>query len=310
MLFGLLQLVQGCILREYFSRIPKLLLNICGSEVILTAFLHVILVARVGILRCSCLDFPVRSGYGGIIINTLGHYLAVFLGFIQGSSDILLAEMYAIYKGLLLAKEMSIDDLVCYSDSLHCVNLIKGPHAKYPIHAVLIQDIKELLSQTNVSLYHTLREGNQCVDFFAKLGVSSDVDYLTHVSSPEGLHYCSGLGQWLAQIRFCLGYGADPTTSCSCPTVKHVAHPTCSSTLIHKAYPLLLGSWNRSSRITTGNSFSLHSRSYPVSLSYWAAHHGTLRGHLAQRWGQLYKFSLTGEQGTTPSGGRLLFDAA
>ncbi|MCI17304.1 RNA-directed DNA polymerase (Reverse transcriptase), partial [Trifolium medium] len=52
--------------------------------------------------------------------NIFGHYLA---GFIQGSSDILLAELYAIYKALLLAKDMSIDELVCYSDSLHCVNL-------------------------------------------------------------------------------------------------------------------------------------------------------------------------------------------
>ncbi|PNX82695.1 replication A1-like protein [Trifolium pratense] len=79
---------------------------------------------------------------------------------------------------------MNIDELVCYSDSLHSVNLIKGPHAKYHIHAVLIQDIKELLSQTNVSLYHMLREGNQCADFFAKLGAFSDADYLTHTSPP------------------------------------------------------------------------------------------------------------------------------
>jgi ribonuclease HI len=77
--------------------------------------------------------------------------------------------MYAIYKGLLLAKDISVDELVCYSDSLHFVNLIKGPQIKFHIYAVLIQDIKDQFSQTNVSLYHTLREGNQCADFFAKL---------------------------------------------------------------------------------------------------------------------------------------------
>ncbi|MCI24164.1 replication protein A1-like protein, partial [Trifolium medium] len=108
--------------------------------------------------------------------------------FIQGSSDILLAELYAIYKDLLLAKDMSIDELVCYSDSLDCVNLIKDLHVKYHIHVVLIQDIKELLSQTNVSFYHTLREENQCADFFAKLGVSSVADFLTDASPPEGVH--------------------------------------------------------------------------------------------------------------------------
>jgi ribonuclease HI len=99
----------------------------------------------------------------------------------------LLTELYAIYKGLLLAKDMNIDDLVCYSDSLHCVNLIKGPRVRYHIHDVLIQDIKELLSQTNISLYHTLRERNQCADFFAKLVASLDAGFLTHVSPPKGV---------------------------------------------------------------------------------------------------------------------------
>ncbi|MCI35860.1 RNA-directed DNA polymerase (Reverse transcriptase), partial [Trifolium medium] len=86
----------------------------------------------------SCLGSPARAGFGGIIRNTFGYYLTGFSGYIQGSSDILYAELYAIYKGLLLAKNMGIDELVCYSDSLHCINLIKGPQVKYNIHAVLI----------------------------------------------------------------------------------------------------------------------------------------------------------------------------
>jgi hypothetical protein len=59
-----------------------------------------------------------------------------FSGFIQGSSDILFAELYAVYKGFLLAKDMSVDELVCYSDSLHCVNLINGPQIKFHIYAL------------------------------------------------------------------------------------------------------------------------------------------------------------------------------
>ncbi|CAJ2646060.1 unnamed protein product [Trifolium pratense] len=135
----------------------------------------------------SCLGSPTRSGFGGIIRNTFGHYLAGFSGYIQGSSDILYAELYAIYKGLLLAINMGIDELVCYSDSLHCINLIKGPQVKFHMHAVLIQDIKDLISQSNVSLCHTLREGNQCADFFAKLGASSDADFTNHDCPPEGV---------------------------------------------------------------------------------------------------------------------------
>jgi hypothetical protein len=82
---------------------------------------------------------------------------------------------------------MSIDELVCYSDSLRCVNLIKGPKVKYHIYVVLIQDIKEFVSQTNVYLHHTLRVENKCADFFAKLRALSDADFLTHASPLEGV---------------------------------------------------------------------------------------------------------------------------
>jgi hypothetical protein len=82
---------------------------------------------------------------------------------------------------------MAIGELVCYSDSLHCINLIKGPISKFHVHAVLTQDIKELLSHNNVTLCHTLREGNQCVDFLAKLDASSDVDLVIHDSPPTGM---------------------------------------------------------------------------------------------------------------------------
>jgi hypothetical protein len=88
---------------------------------------------------------------------------------------------------LLLAKYTSVDELVCYLFFTLC-QLIKVPQIKYHIYAVLIQDIKELLFQTNVSLSHTLREWNQYADFFTKLGVSSDVDFLTHFSLPEDVH--------------------------------------------------------------------------------------------------------------------------
>jgi hypothetical protein len=45
----------------------------------------------------------------------------------------LLVELYAIYKGLLLARDMSIDELVWYSDYLHSVNLIKCHQVTYHI---------------------------------------------------------------------------------------------------------------------------------------------------------------------------------
>ncbi|GAU11996.1 hypothetical protein TSUD_196200 [Trifolium subterraneum] len=118
-----------------------------------------------------------NNNFPGVILNVDGSYLES-----PGSSDILLTELFAIYKGLTLAKNMVIDELVYYSDSLHCINLIKGPSIKYHVYAVLIQDIKELMSQSNITLCHTLREGNNCADFLAKFGASSDSDLTIHAS--------------------------------------------------------------------------------------------------------------------------------
>ena len=119
---------------------------------------------------------PTRAGFGGLLRNYVGFYLSGFFGFIQNSADILQAVLLAIYHGLLQAKKKAITDLVCYSDSLHCINLIKGPPMKFHTYVVLIQDIKELIGQINVTICHTLREGNQCADFLVKLGASLDID--------------------------------------------------------------------------------------------------------------------------------------
>ena len=133
----------------------------------------------------GCLGSPVRAGYGGVLRNDADFYLSGFSGYIHGSSDIMFVELYAIYKGFLLAKDLNFIDLICYSDSLHCVNFIPGPSMKFHVYAVLIQEINELLVQVNVIVCHTLRDGNQCADFMVKLGTSSNIEFLLHASPPD-----------------------------------------------------------------------------------------------------------------------------
>ena len=84
-----------------------------------------------------------------------------------------------MYQGLTLAKDLAIDELVYYLNSLLCINLIKDPVVKYHVYVVLIQDIKKLITQSNVIPCHTLREGNHYADFLAKLRASSDAELLT-----------------------------------------------------------------------------------------------------------------------------------
>jgi len=126
----------------------------------------------------SCLGSPTRAVFSGLLRNYVGFYLSGLSGFIQNSADILQAELLAIYHGLLQAKEMAIADLVCYSESLQCINLIKGLPMKFHTYALLIQDIKEFIDQINVTICHTLREGKQCVDVLAKLEAFSNIDFL------------------------------------------------------------------------------------------------------------------------------------
>jgi hypothetical protein len=77
---------------------------------------------------------------------------------------------------------MDIHELVCYSDSLHCINLIKGLNINYHVYIALIQDIKELIAQNNITFCHTLREGNNFADFLIKLGASLDYELTIHAS--------------------------------------------------------------------------------------------------------------------------------
>jgi ribonuclease HI len=134
----------------------------------------------------SCHGNPIRTGFGGVLRNETGLFLAGFSGFIPCSDDILLAELSAIYHGLIMAKDLGYAEIACHSDSIVCINLINGPIERYHIYDVLIQDIKNLLHYTNVTVSHTLREGNQCADFIAKLGASY-IDLLLHESPPAGL---------------------------------------------------------------------------------------------------------------------------
>ena len=86
----------------------------------------------------SCHESPVRTGFGGILRSNVGRFISAFSGFIPSSSDILLAELTAIYHGLIVSKDLGIDELVCYSNSLLCINIVNGPAEKFHIYAVLI----------------------------------------------------------------------------------------------------------------------------------------------------------------------------
>ncbi|GAU18899.1 hypothetical protein TSUD_228890 [Trifolium subterraneum] len=135
----------------------------------------------------SCSGTPARTGFGCIIRNNDGRYITGASGHITNSSDILLAELSGIYHGLQLAISLGITDFICYTDSLISCNLIQGVSSPYHIYGVLIQNIKDSMQQSNIIICHTLREGNQCADYLAKLGASSHDALWIHDTPPPDL---------------------------------------------------------------------------------------------------------------------------
>jgi len=135
----------------------------------------------------SCLGSPIRAGYGGLLRNNSRSFLSGFSSYLPTSNCILLAELTAICKGLKLALDMGLEDLVCNTDSQLSVNLIKGDTSKYHAYVVLVQDIKDAMGSRNFIIQHILREGNQCADFIAKLGASSNSKFVLHPTAPQDL---------------------------------------------------------------------------------------------------------------------------
>lgn len=78
----------------------------------------------------SCIGSPTRAGFSGLIRNSADFYLSGFSEFLP-SSDILLAELTAIYHGITITIDMGISDMVVYLDSLLSINLITGNSSKF-----------------------------------------------------------------------------------------------------------------------------------------------------------------------------------
>ncbi|GAU47331.1 hypothetical protein TSUD_101190 [Trifolium subterraneum] len=110
------------------------------------------------------------------------------------------------------------------------------------------------------------------------------------------LQYCSGLGQGAGPNSLLLGLQGRPNKDLPLPDSQ-------ARGSFHVLLDTHLQSLSTSPRIVElfhqDNSWQqllLLFRSYLGSIPYWAALHGPLRRPLTQRWGQLYKLSLTGEQ--------------
>ncbi|GAU39617.1 hypothetical protein TSUD_397060 [Trifolium subterraneum] len=89
----------------------------------------------------SSIGNPGPLGYGGLIRNAYGAWVHGFFGNL-GVTDILHAKLMAINNGLLLAWELNITDLWCYSDSVTTIKLLNEPVDEWHHYATIITNIR------------------------------------------------------------------------------------------------------------------------------------------------------------------------
>ena len=131
---------------------------------------------------------PGVSGLGGLLRNNNGAWIRSFSGNI-GFSNILHAELMAMYHGLRLAWELEVTNLVCYSYSKTTINLIFATVNDWHHYAPIIRNIQELLARDwQVRVLHTLREGNACAEYLAKLGAGSHESFWSIEHPPAGIN--------------------------------------------------------------------------------------------------------------------------
>jgi ribonuclease HI len=131
----------------------------------------------------SLLGAANTAGYGGLLRNNDGNFIWGFYGSTDVPS-ILLAEITAILQGLQLCWESGFRKVICFSDSLQSVSLIREGVSVYHRFANEIHHIRNMLNREwDVVINHTFREGNACADIMAKIGASA-ASPLTRIDTP------------------------------------------------------------------------------------------------------------------------------
>ena len=89
-----------------------------------------------------------------------------------GTTNSFIAELWALRNGLIIAKDLGLNNLIVELDALSVVHMINNDTSNLLIEP-LLSDCKSLYREIpNKQIQHVYREANQCVDALARLGSS------------------------------------------------------------------------------------------------------------------------------------------
>lgn len=132
----------------------------------------------------SCFGNPGRLGFGGLARNAIGEWRFGFSGFC-GHITNLRAELLAMACGLKITWEAGYKEVMCESDSKIALELIQKVVDTFHPHAPLVSHIRKFtFLNWKLSFHHTFREDNECANWLAKYGASSDAALVHWPSCP------------------------------------------------------------------------------------------------------------------------------
>ena len=131
----------------------------------------------------SVMGNPAMAGGGGMIRGQEGEWIAGFARPL-GRTNSCMAELWALRDGLLLAKELGINNLIVELDALSVVLLMKN-NACNLLMEPLLTDFRNLLKEfLNTQVVHAYREANQCTDALVKMEAGSLTSFFIFWTPP------------------------------------------------------------------------------------------------------------------------------
>lgn len=129
-----------------------------------------------------------NAGFGGLLRDYRGDPICAFVSKAPSRDDIFLVELWAIWRGLVLALGLGIKVIWVESDSMSVVNTINKKQSFSPKAGSCLKDIWELLNKFEKKrVSHSWRETNRAADHLAKMVLSTSDVVLWPAEFPNSL---------------------------------------------------------------------------------------------------------------------------
>ena len=126
----------------------------------------------------------IEAREGDVIRNHEGEWMKGYARPL-GCTNNCMAELWILRDGLILAKEMELNNLIIELDALSVVLLMNNNTANMLMESLLTNCKNLVRAIPNKQIIHVYREANQCADVLAKLGASSLSSFVVFLNPPS-----------------------------------------------------------------------------------------------------------------------------